>query len=304
MSRLMAVAVASVLLLTACTNGAETSVSPSVTVGDVSMISVGPSDTLAPSIAWPSDVDFTSIQSKVVWQGEGDNLVDGQPLLLDMYVQSLDTGEVFENTYDGLPRSFLLAPELLGDDIYKVLLKARVGTRVLSIAPPVGEFDDEPSIVIVIDVLPDRAVGERLETADTLPQVSVTATGEPQIAPNPDGEYPADLTISTLVQGDGAQIVPGSYIVAQIKAVYGADGEKDGTSWKAGDVRQTSWLPEQAPFEGRMGVAKQLRALDEGLIDQTAGSQVMLTAPEEWAYPGEGTLIYVIDILDVWNGEV
>ncbi|PKQ18251.1 MAG: hypothetical protein CVT68_04335 [Actinobacteria bacterium HGW-Actinobacteria-8] len=303
MSRLMVVVVASMLLLTACTNGAETNVSPSVTVGDVSMISVGPSDTLAPSIAWPNDVDFTSIQSMVVWQGDGEALVDGQPLLLDMYVESLDTGEVFENTYDGLPRSFLLAPELLGDDIYNVLLKARVGARVLSIAPPVGEFDDEPAIVIVIDVLPDHAVGERLEIADTLPQVSATATGEPQITPNADGVYPADLTITTLVHGDGAQIVPGSYIVAQIKAVYGADGEKGGVSWKAGDVRQTSWLPEQAPFEGQMGLAKQLRALDEGLIDQTAGSQVMLIAPEEWAYPGEGTLIFVIDILDVWNGE-
>ena len=96
MSRLMAVVVASVLLLTACTNGGETSASPSVIVGDVSMISVGPSDSLAPSIAWPDDVDFTSIQSKVVWQGDGDKLVDGQPLLLDMYIQSLDTGEVFE----------------------------------------------------------------------------------------------------------------------------------------------------------------------------------------------------------------
>jgi peptidylprolyl isomerase len=196
-----------------------------------------------------------------------------------------------------------LAPELLGDDIYSVLLKARVGTRIVSIAPPVGEFDDEPAIVIVIDVLPDRAVGDRLEVSDTLPQVTVTATGEPEIVPNPDGEYPADLTISTLVHGDGAQIVPGSFIVAQVKVVYGADGEKDGTSWKAGDVLQTSWLPEQAPFEGQMGLGKQLRALDEGLIDQTLGSQVMLIAPEEWAYPGVGTLIYVVDILDVWNGE-
>lgn len=303
MSRLMAVVVASVLLLTACTNGAETSASPSVTVGDVSMVTVGPSDTLAPSIAWPDDVDFTSNQSKVVWQGEGEKLVDGQSLMLDMYIESLDTGQVFENTYDGLPRSFLLAPELLGDDIYNVLLKARVGTRVLSIAPPMGEFDDEPAIVIVIDVLPDHAVGDRLEVAGTLPRVSATDTWEPQITPDVDGEYPADLTIATLVQGDGTQIVPGSFIVAQIKAVYGTDGAKDGTSWKAGDVRETSWLPEQAPFEGQLGVAKQLRALDEGLIDQTAGSQVMLIAPEEWAYPGEGTLIYVIDILDVWNGE-
>lgn len=303
MSRLIAALAAGVLMLTACSgNTSETDLSASPTVGDISMITVGTSDTLAPLIAWPDGLDFTSSQSDVVWQGEGEKLVDGQPLLLDMYVQSLATGEVFENTYDGLPRSFLLAPELLGENLYKVLLKARVGTRVLSIAPPVGEFVDEPAIAIVIDVLPDHASGDRIPVADTLPQVSVTDTGEPEITPNPDGTYPAGLTISTLVQGDGLQIVPGSFIVAQVKVVYGTDGEKDGTSWKAGDVRRTSWLLEQAPFEGQIGVGKQLRALDEGLIDQTAGSQVMLVAPEEWAYPGEGTLIFVIDILDVWNG--
>lgn len=303
MSRLIAALTAGVLMLTACSsNTGETDVTVSPTVGDISMITVGTSDTLAPLIAWPDGLDFTSSQSHVVWQGDGERLVDGQPLLLDMYVQSLATGEVFENTYDGLPRSFLLAPELLGENIYKVLLKARVGTRVLSIAPPVGEFVDEPAIAIVIDVLPDHAAGDRIPVADTLPQVSVADTGEPEITPNPDGTYPAGLTISTLVQGDGPQIVPGSFIVAQVKVVYATDGEKDGTPWKVGDVRQTSWRPEQAPFEGQIGMGKELRALDEGLIDQTAGSQVMLIAPEEWAYPGEGTLIFVIDILDVWNG--
>ncbi len=77
-----------------------------------------------------------------MWKGEGARLVDGQPLLLDMYIESLDTGEVLENTYDGLPRPFLLAPELLGDNIYNALLKARVGTRVLAVSPPAGEFDE------------------------------------------------------------------------------------------------------------------------------------------------------------------
>ncbi len=27
----------------------------------------------------------------------------------------------------------------------------------------------------------------------------------------------------------------------------------------------------------------------------------MLVAPESWGYPGEGTLVYVIDILAVYN---
>ncbi len=303
MSRLMAALVAAALLLTACSSSSGTDVSASPTVGDISMIKVEQSDTLAPSIAWPGGVDFTASQSQVMWQGDGEKLIDGQSLLVDVYVQSLDTGEVLENSYDGLPRPFLLAPEFLGDDLYTVLLTARVGTRVLSVAPPIGDFEEEPAIVVVIDVLSDHAVGERLPIDDTLPSVTVTATGEPEITLDPDAEHSADLEIATLVQGDGPQIVPGSFIVAQIKAVYGADGQKDNTSWKAGDVRQTSWPPAQAPFEGQVGVGKLLRALDEGLIDQTAGSQVMLVAPEQWAYPGEGTLVYVIDILDVWNKE-
>lgn len=303
MRRMMAAMAAVVVLLAGCTNGGEASVSPSVLTGDISMITVGPSETLAPSIAWPADVEFTKNQSMLMWQGEGERLVDGQPLLLDMYIESLDTGTVLENTFDGLPRPFLLAPELLGDNVYKALLKARVGTRVLAVSPPAGEFDEEPSIVVVIDVLPHHAQGEQLETGDTFPKVTVSETGEPEVTPLAPEEYPADLTLATLVQGDGQQVVPGSFIIAQVEVVYGTDGEKDGKSWKAGDVRQTSWLPSQAPFEGQIGVGKQLRALDEGLVDQTAGSRVMLIAPEAWAYPGEGPLIFIIDILDVWNEE-
>ncbi len=115
--------------------------------------------------------------------------------------------------------------------------------------------------------------------------VTAGETGEPQVTPLAADEYPSDLTIATLIQGDGAQVVPGSFIIAQVKIVYGTDGEKDGKSWKAGDVRQTSWLPTQAPFEGQIGVGKQLRALDEGLLDQTAGSRVMLVAPERKGVP-------------------
>lgn len=303
MRRLMAVVAAAAIVLTACTHGGESTSSPSVVAGDISMVTVGASDTLAPSIEWPKDVDFEENQSKVMWEGDGDKLIDGQPLLLDMFVESLDTGEVMENTYDGLPRPFLLAPEFLGDDLYNVLLKARVGTRVLAIAPSLGEFEGEPAIAIVIDVLPSHAVGERLSPVEGMPSVTVGPLGEPLVSPIAEDDYPLELEISTLVQGDGAQIVPGSFVMAQVEIVYGTDGEKDGTSWKAGDIRQTSWLANQAPFEGQLGVGKQLRALDEGLMDQTVGSQVMLVAPEEWAYPGEGPLIIVVDILDVWNGE-
>ena len=301
MSRVFAAVVAAVLLLSGCSSASGGDVSASPTAGDISLITVGASDTLAPKISWPSGVGFERDQSSVVWPGTGALLVDGQPLLLDMYVQSLDTGVVLRNTYDGLPQSYLLASELLGEDLYQVLLKARVGTRILSVAPSQGEFQDESAIVIVIDVLPDTAVGENLPARQDLPRVTSEASGEPDILLTEGQELPSELAVATLIRGDGEQIEPGSFIIAQFKAVYTTDGELDGKSWKAGDVRQTTWPSARAPFEGQVGEGKLLRAWDEGLIDQTGGSRVMLVVPEEWGYPGEGTIIYVIDILDVWN---
>lgn len=301
MSRVVVALMAAALLLSSCSGrtGADASVSPSV--GDLSLVTIGASDTRAPKVTWPAGVNFADSQSSLVWQGDGALLQPGQPLLLDIFVESLSSGAVLKNTFDRLPQSYLLAPELLGDDLYNILLTARVGARVVSIAPPQGEFDGEPAIVIVIDVLPDQAVGEAVPVSVDLPRVTSEATGEPSIVLNPAKELPISLSTSTLILGAGAQVEKGSYIVSQFKAIYATDGEKDGKSWKAGDVEQSTWPPEQAPFEGQIGVGKALRGWDEGLIDQTAGSRVMLVVPEDWGYPGEGTLIYVIDILDVWN---
>lgn len=289
------------LMLTGCTSASDSGVSPSAVAGDISVIEVGVSDTLAPSLKWPEGTEFTKSQTEVLWQGDGLSLQDGQPLLLDIYVKSIDTGDVLKNTYDGLPESTILAPELLGDSLYSILLNARVGTRVLSIAMPAGEFDDEPAIVVVIDVLSDRAVGETLSLNPDLPRVTTLDSGEPVVNLDAETVLPKELTVSTLIQGNGPQVLPGSYVVAQFKTVYSAEGHKGDKTWKRGEIRQSSWPAERRPFEGQIGVGRLPRAWDEGLVDQTTGSRVLIIAPEAWAYPGEGTLIYIIDILDVWN---
>lgn len=302
MKRVLA-AMAVLMLAAACSSPDTDDPSAAPTRGDISLIEVGTSDTAAPSIEWPEGLDFTDSQTKVMWEGEGEPLVDGQSLLLDVYVQSLDTGQVLENTFDGLPRSFLLAPELLGDDLYKTLLELNVGARVVSVSPPAGEFADEPAIAIVIDVLSDKAVGETMPVRDDVPTVTSAVNGAPQVTFDPDQELPTELVTVTLIEGHGPQVEQGSFIVAQFLAVYAEPGSKDGTMWTQGALKQTTWTPERAPWEGPIGTGKAIRAFDEGLLDQTAGSRVLLVVPESWGYPGEGTLVYVVDILDVWNAE-
>lgn len=300
MRRLAALAIAATLVLAGCSS-ANPEVTPSGGAGRIGDITVSASDTRAPALEWPPQLIFDTAQSQVVWQGEGEQLIDRQPLLLDIFIQSLETGEVLQNTYDGLPRSFLLSPELLGEDLYEVLINQRVGTRVLLVAPRIEGFAEETAIAVVVDVLPDRANGDAVNVRNDLPIVINGRTGEPDIVLRENQQIPAEFTVATLVRGDGEQVQKGSYVVAQYKAVFTSAGSDAEGSWIPGGVFDSTWPPEKAPYEVQVGVGETIRAIDEGLIDQTVGSQVMIVAPESWGYPGKGTLVFVIDILDVWT---
>lgn len=300
MRRFAALVIATAVALTGCSSS-DPSPSVSGAQGRVSDIRVTTSDTRAPALEWFSGLVFDRAESQVLWQGDGEFLVDGQPLLIDIYIQSLENGRVLENTYDSLPRSFILAPELLGDDLFLLLRKQRVGSRVLSVAPPTEGFEGETTIAIVIDVLPDQAVGTKVAAPDHLPAVTNSPSGEPTVVLRDPTMLPADLSVTTLIRGEGEQVQSNSFVLVQYKVVYTADGSDDGVSWLAGDVFDSTWPAEKAPYALRMGAGETLRALEEGLIDQTVGSQVMIIAPESWGYPGKGTLVFVVDILDVWT---
>lgn len=296
--RVIACVALGAFLSTACSaiNGTDTSAS--ATAGDISSISVGVSDSGTPTLTWPAGATFESSQTELMWDGEGDLLVPGQPLLLDVYIQSLVTGDVLMDTYTTLPMSRLLAPEFLGDELFTVLSTAHVGARVLSVSPPAGEFADETAIAIIIDVLPDRATGKDVLPNPDLPVVAEGTDGIPLITIDPEQTLPKDLKVATLIQGTGPQVEYGSYIVAQFVSVYAQDDPSGAGLWSAGDLKQSTWDIATKPFEGQIAEGKVIDAWLEGLIDVPVGSRVLIVAPEAWAYPGEGTVVYVVDILD------
>src|SRR5690606_27639277 len=110
-------------------------------------------------LEFETGLTYTDVQTTVVWEGEGEPLVDGAPLLLDFYAESLVDGTTVQNSFDGLPRPFLLAPEFLGQGLYEALSEQQVGARLLHIAPRLDEDSDEPPIALVVDILPFRASG-------------------------------------------------------------------------------------------------------------------------------------------------
>ena len=150
----------------------------------------------------------------------------------------------------------------------------------------------EPDVALVVDVLPDRAVGEPIEPTSDLPTVTLNPdTGEPSISIPSTLAEPTTVQSETLIQGTGPQVEEGSYILVNYKGVHWADGSEYASSWPVGT----------APFSTQIGTGQVIPAWDQALLDQTVGSQVLIVAPPQYGYPEEGTLVFVVDILDVWT---
>jgi peptidylprolyl isomerase len=306
--RALALIAAGALVLAGCSSASPDATATDDGVAQIGDIEIGVSDSLAPSLTLPTDEVFEEAQGRVEWEGEGAPLVDDQPLLLDIYAVSLEDGRELVNSYDGLPRPFVFAPEVLGDDVYELLADQNVGTRVVLVAPALeGEeltpsvnpdatatvnTDTKPDVALVIDVLSDRAVGTPKESQrEDLPWVTVNKdTGEPTIEIGDDLPEPTTVEAETLIQGDGEQVQKGSYVLVNYKAVH----------WDGSDYF-SSWPADKAPFATQIGTEQVIPAWDQALMDQLAGSQVLIVAPPEFGYPEEGPLVFVVDILDVWT---
>lgn len=306
-----AVLCACALVLTACASSEPdpaVSQSPS---GDISAITVVQSSSLAPDIEFELDLTYLEEQTEVLWDGDGDRLVDGQPLLLDIYAESLIDGTVMLNTFDGSPESFLMAPEFVGEEIYQALKRVNVGGRVLVVSPPGSGADEHEPVAIVVDVLSTTAMGEERTPVEGMPTITLGEMGEPIVTVDPDVDPSPDLRVSTLILGGGTQVRPTSRVTANYTIAYNADSPADeeagleqGDQWVAGEVFDTSWEAAREPLLLDMGTASTVPGLQQGLLDQTEGSRVLMVVPPTLGYPERGSVVIVVDILDVWNPEV
>ncbi|WP_061966053.1 FKBP-type peptidyl-prolyl cis-trans isomerase [Demequina aurantiaca] len=301
MRRLVALTLAASLALVGCssTSSEDPSATASAT-GQIEAIAIGSSDSLAPTLDFVPGLAYPKPEYRVEWEGEGEPLQEGQPLLLDIYGESLQDHTQLINTYDGLPRSFLLAPEVVGDDLYEVLKTVNVGARILQVSPAGIDDEGKPPVAIVVDVLPIRAQGTNSVINPDMPAVTLSSTGEPTIT-IPDDDPPADVTSAVLIQGTGPQITSGSFVTVNYVGVHWDAGKNEEKSWESGDIFETSWPSENAPFETQIGVGQVIAGWDQALIDVEAGSQVEIVVPPESGYPDMGTLVFVVDVLDVWN---
>ena len=110
----------------------------------------------------------------------------------------------------------------------------------------------------------------------------------------PDGPAPAELVISDIVVGDGAEALPGSTVDVHYVGVEYDSGEEFDSSWGRGES-------VEFPLD------RLIPGWQEGIPGMKVGGRRRLTVPPALAYGPAGaghrlsgkTLVFVIDLLGV-----
>jgi peptidylprolyl isomerase len=113
----------------------------------------------------------------------------------------------------------------------------------------------------------------------------------------PGDSPPAELEVTDIVEGDGAEATTGDTVSVEYVGVTYADGTEFDASWGPGE-----------PFEFELGSGSVIPGWDEGIPGMKVGGRRQLVIPPEQAYGAEGfppdigpneTLVFVVDLVDV-----
>ena len=111
----------------------------------------------------------------------------------------------------------------------------------------------------------------------------------------PGGEPPAELEITDIWEGDGAEANPGDLVQVHYVGVAYSTGEEFDASWNRGD-----------PLQFELGAGHVIAGWDQGVQGMKVGGRRKLVIPPDLGYgsrgagnalrPGE-TLIFVCDLV-------
>lgn len=273
-------ALVAALALAGCSD--QPDVPPDVTVSGV--------PGAAPTITYLTPLDVSSTYRTTIWPGTGAAVVDDKPVLLDYWIEDSTDASLVDQSYASSPVARTLSEADLGSDLYKTIAGQRVGARLLQVSPGGGSGGGSSPTVTVVDLLPVRADGQKVpDVRSDLPKVTLASNGEPTIEPTGNAA-PTDLVTQALIRGSGTQVSATDTVTVQYT----------GFSWKTGEAFDSTWtsgVPVSFSLED-------VPTWAEGLVDQPAGSQVMLVVPptyalgatESKALKGQ-TVVFVIDIL-------
>jgi FKBP-type peptidyl-prolyl cis-trans isomerase len=314
--RLAGLLVVPLLLLSTAACGSDdkasdsTSSKPSAsTKGGVPAITAGAKFGEKPTLAKGEGAPPEELKTKVISEGDGAKLKNGDAIQVNYLGQSWDSTKPFDNSFDRKePFDLTLGAGMVIQGWDKGLVGQKVGSRVQLVIPPElgygaqGQGEDikpNATLVFVVDVvkatqIPASAKGTEVaqENID-LPKVGTKTDGKAPSVTVPKSDPPKKLVSNYILEAKGDVIKESDSVVVNYVGLLWKGGKKFDSTYETGKT-QTFPLAQIT-----------LKGLKNGLIGKTVGSRVLLVIPPDQAFgdkaqqtiPAKSTLVFAVDIL-------
>jgi peptidylprolyl isomerase len=258
-----------------------------------------------PEVSWKDQMDADEVEIEVLTEGDGEEVADGDQVLVNFWVGNGFSKEKTFSTYDegGAPETVPMTDEVSA--VFKdSLLGQKVGSRVAVTASAQDAFGDmgnpqlgignRDTVLLIFDLMvPPEPPALRDVAARRQPKV-VEKKGEPTRLdftgiPAPKAE--GDLLRTIVKKGTGATVTEEmSLTVNYLGSIHGSKTPFD-----------ESYSKQPATFELTGVVA----GWTQGLTGVKVGSRVLLTIPPSLGYaaqeqaniPANSTLYFVVDVI-------
>jgi len=286
--------------LTGCAaSGAGTAASDCATPGAASRaVTASGAFGKEPKVSVPAGLTTTGTQVSVLRSGEGRQVEEGTPVVLDYTLVDGATGKAVQSSgYTGPSDPITAGAEKYGP-IGKAVECARVGDR-LAVAIPKSAFTQtgtagtesrrsEDAVVAVIDVeraFDSRATGTPQLAGDGMPAVVLAPSGQPGIT-IPSWSAPADDQQHLLRKGSGAELTERDTAVVKFTAVSWPQGGGSST------VLSSSWSDGSGALTLPLAKGQVVDGVRDAIVDHHVGDQVLAVVHQQ-----SGPAVYVIDIV-------
>lgn len=295
------------LTLTGCSSSVTLACEPAGGGPQIDSIEVSSEALTKPTVSFATPISAESIQSRVVFAGDGTVFTGRNMIEFEVAVYNGGTGELIQETeFDGEnPEARFFGPDSV-PNFCSALAGAKEGSRVVSILPPKDAHDGmgienfgvgpNDSFVFVFDlsrVFLEKAEGSAVAPEAGLPAVVTTPEGIPGIT-IPNTAAPDELRIAQLINGAGEAVKSGDNVTMHYSGFLWADGSKFDSSWDRSEPTQFAVAPGQL-----------IEGFYSAVVGQPVGSRVLVVIPPALGYgqqasatiPANSTLVFVIDIL-------
>ena len=264
-----------------------------------------------PKVTVPAGTSATTTSSKVVEEGSGDEIAEGDAVKLNYLAINGRTGKQFDSSYAaGRPSTFTLSESSVLPGFIKALKGQKVGSRILALVAPKDGFNaaqesfdlkKNDTMVFVFDIVskvPAAATGAAKKLPKDLPKLALDSDGRPT-GFKKTADTAAEQTKASahvVIQGEGDKVKADQTLSVQYVGQVYPSGKVFDSSWNRG-----------TPATFQLTKGQLIDCWTDLLQGQRIGSRVVLVCPSDTAYGKDGsppdikggdTLLFAIDLLD------